>query len=387
MRRSKWSLLVAMPLLAVVVVACSSSSKTSSGGGGTGSAGSSGSGGGTYKIGVMIDETGLSAATYAPTSEKGITAAVNAVNAAGGVFGGAKLSIVTADTTSTPAGALSAAQSLVQQKHVFAIVPMTSVFFGAEPYLKAQGVPVIGPGIDGPEWNLPSNTNLFNTFGEFDEDLSTTAYGTFMKSQGVTTCGSIGASNIPSVTASAKGFIASCTAAGLKGSPVNTSIPYGGTDIGPIALQMKAAGVDGIELSESPNTAYALVARLKQLGVKLKVALLAIGYGSDTLSSASTAAAAQGFAFTSQGAPVELTSSPGAQKMKAVLVAGGITGAPTYAEQTAYEDVQALVAGFAAAAKSNASRTEFMTALRGVKDFDAAGVFAPAKIDFSKYGV
>jgi branched-chain amino acid transport system substrate-binding protein len=359
-----------------LLAACSSSSKSPSTGGGGGA-------GTTYKIGILIDETGLAAGTYATTSEKGVKAAFAAVNAE--MPNGAKLTYVTADTQSTPAGALSAAQSLVQQQHVFAILPLTSAFFGAQPYLTKAGVPVVGPGIDGPEWFNHANTNLFNTFGEYDENLSTTAYGTFMKAQGVTTCGSIGSSNIPSVTSAAKGFMASCKLAGLKTSTISTTIPYGGTDIGAIALQMKADGVNGLESPQSNNTAYALVARLKQLGVKLKVTLIAIGYGSDTLNSPAAVAAAQGLGFTPEGAPIEL-NTPGAQKFKAALVAGGITEPPTYPEQVSYQAAQAFLAGFQAANKANVSQQEFMTALRGVKNFDAAGELAPAKIDFSKYG-
>ena len=385
MRSRRWLGVIAVAAVGVLT-ACSSSGDDGGGGGGSDNTTSSASSGGgtTYKIGVMFDQTGLAAGTYATTSEKGVKAAFAAVNKE--MPNGAKLTYVTADTQSTPAGALSAAQSLVQREHVFAILPLTSAFFGAAAYLTQQKVPVVGPGIDGPEWLEQKNTNLFNTFGEYDQAASTTAYGDFMKAQGVTTCGSIGSSNIPSVTAAADGFLAACKAAGLKVAPVNSTIPYGGTDIGAIALQLKAAGIDGFVSSQSNNTSYALVARLKQLGVNLKVTLIAIGYGSDTLDSPSTVKAAQGLGFQPEGAPIEL-DTPGAQKLKAALEAGGITGPPTYPEQTAYGAAQAFLAGFKAAGKDNISQQEFMTALRGVKDFDAAGVYAPAKIDFSKYGV
>ena len=57
--------------------------------------------------------------------------------------------------TSTPTGALTAVQKLVQQDNVFAIVEDSSDFFGAEPYALQQGIPVVGSAI-GPTLVLPN---------------------------------------------------------------------------------------------------------------------------------------------------------------------------------------------------------------------------------------
>lgn len=387
MFRLKWQAAV-MLVLAGLLAACgssgSSNSTTQGASSGTGSSNASAgtSSSGIYKIGIMTDETGLAAATYT-TSELGIKAAFDAINNAGGIDG-RKLQFVMADTQSTAAGALTAAQKLVQQDGVFAIIPLTSVYYGAAQWLLQQHVPVVGPGVDGPEWDQPSYTNLFNTIGNHDPDAILPSWGQFVKANGGTVCGSIGASNIPSTTAAAQVFVASCQLAGLKTTPVSTAVPYGGTDVAPIALAFKNAGVNAIYFPQSPNTSYELVAALKQLGVKIKVAVLAVGYGSDTLENKQTVAAAQGLGFSVTQTPIEV-KSPATAKERQVLSAVGITGAPTYAEGNAYVAAAALQAGLEKAG-ANATQAQFMTAMRSITNFDADGLYTgEGVVNFSQY--
>jgi len=127
--------------------------------------------------------------------------------------------------TSTPTGALTAVQKLVQQDNVFAIVEDSSDFFGAEPYALQQGIPVVGSAIDGPYWADPKDTNLFASVGVTNENYENAAQGQFMKSQGATKCASLGYSSSPSSALSAEGFIKSCEAAGLKSGYLNTQFP------------------------------------------------------------------------------------------------------------------------------------------------------------------
>jgi ABC-type branched-subunit amino acid transport system substrate-binding protein len=269
---------------------------------------------------------------------------------------------------------------------VFAIIDLSSVFFGAAPWLLQQDVPVIGPGIDSTEWNEKSYTNLFNVMGNRDIYADVPSWGQFTKANGGTVCGSIGASNIPSVTAAADVYIDSCQLAGLKTAPVNTSVPYGGTNVAAIALEFKNAGVNSIELPESSNTSYELLADLKQLGVTPKITLLAIGYGSDTLDNKQDLAAGQGLGFSVTEMPIEV-KSPATAKEAQVLGAVGIT-VPTYAEAEAYISTAALQAGLEKAGTGTVSRAQFMTALRGVTNFNAAGLYTGiGVVNFSQYNV
>lgn len=376
MRAKVLTIAVAALAVATTITACSSSKSAS-----TGSGGGSTPSGGTIKLGVMSDLSGPAASGFL-TAEKGVKAYVDSVNAAGGV-NGQKLSYVMADTNSTPAGALTAAQKLVQQEKVFAIIDVSSDFFGAEAYLLKQGIPVVGGAFDGPEWTVKSNTNLFASVGVTDYSKVSSATGEYMKARGVTSCGSIGYASSQSAQASATAVVKSCEAAGLKNGYLNNQVPFGSTDMGAVAIAIKNSGVDGVELPTVPNTAFALLGALQQLGVKLKSALLSTGYGGDLLASSAAVAAAQGYEFSSVGNPVE-ANTPATQKQVANLAAVGVTGPPTFAEQEAYIATSAFVAGLKAAG-NNPSQKSFSTAMRAVKGFDADGLLAPGKVDFDSY--
>ncbi|HVW41356.1 MAG TPA: ABC transporter substrate-binding protein [Amycolatopsis sp.] len=374
MRKPLLRILAALVAVFVVAACGGGGSQTKAG------AGNQGASGGEIKLGLLTDLTGPYSSSF-KTSEAGLKAYVQMINDEGGI-NGTKLSYVVADTTSTLPGAQTAAQQLVEKEKVFAIVEVSAVYSGAQTYLLRQGIPVAGGGFDGNEWTDPHNTNLFATTGATDYKAVAAVTGQFMKSQGVTTCGSIGypnASSGPSAAATVK----SCEAAGLKNGYLNTQLPAGSTDVGAVALAMKQAGVDGIDIPVVPNTAFALVAALKQAGVNLKVVLLPTGYGSDLLASPPTVQASQGFLFQSVGQPVE-ANTPATQKQVAALAKVGVTSSPTFAQQESYIAGATVAAGLRAAG-ANPTQKTFTDALRKVHDFDADGLLAPGKVDFSNF--
>jgi len=334
----------------------------------------------TIKIGLLTDLTGIYSSAYT-TAAEGINAYVTMVNDDGGIDGH-KLSYVAADTASTPTGAETAAQVLVQRDNVFAVVADSGVTFGAEPYLLQQGVPLVGAPLDGPEWDSPKNTNMFASTGTMDLNSVSSAPGEFMKAHGVTSCAAIGDQNSASA-ASATADVESCVAAGLKNGYVNSQQAGGSTDVGAIALAIKKAGVNGVDVPAAPSTGFALLAALKQLGVNLKVLLLDTGYGGDLLASSASVQAGQGVMFASQGQPAEL-NTPATQKMAAALAKVGVTGPPTFAEQVSYISMAAVAAGLKAAGQAPTQKS-FMGALRTIDDFSADGLLSPGAVNFSEY--
>src|SRR5260370_38960034 len=215
-----------------------------------------------------------------------------------------------AHTSSTATGALSAVQKLVPQDNVFAIVENYSDFFGAAPYTLQQTIPVVGSAIARPLWGDPKYTNLFASVGVVNEHYTSVAPGQFMKSQGATKCASLGYAGSPSSALAAVGFNKSCEMVGLKSGYLNTQFPFGSTNVGPIALAMKAAGVDGLFLPTDPSTSFALIVALHLLGVKLKASLLPTGYGGYLLASNPAAGAAQGARFGAIRGPAEAEPAP-----------------------------------------------------------------------------
>jgi ABC-type branched-subunit amino acid transport system substrate-binding protein len=350
-------MLAAAVVVGLAAVACSSS----------GSKGSSGSSSGAYKIGVLVDLTGL-AASGNKTAGDGVKAGVLAAKAAG-----YDLTYVTADTTSSPAGAMAAAQKLVQQDHVDVVIANSALTFSAAQFLGQNGIPVIGLPQDGPEWQTAKN--MFPVTGAIHTDKVVTTFGQIFKLGGATNIGTLGYQISPTSSQSAKGAAASATAVGLKAGYVNAAFAFGSTNVQPVAIAMKNKGIDGVTLSVDPNTSYALIDALRNLGVKLKVAYLATGYGGDTSQAGpKTLQSAQGVFFSSPYQPVEMKTAA-TQQFQQYLQQAGVTHPPTFAEYNGYVSTLLLVDGLKAAGSKNPSKTALITALSGITSFTADGLF------------
>ncbi len=127
-----------------------------------------GTGSKTITVGVLTDQTGPGASEFG-TAVAGVKAGI-------GVAGteGYHINYVVGDTGTSPAGALTAAQKMVEQDHVFAVIGLSALTFSASDYLTSQGIPVVGASFDGPEWLLPKSTNMFSVFGNLDYTKVTT---------------------------------------------------------------------------------------------------------------------------------------------------------------------------------------------------------------------
>ena len=140
---------------------------------------------------------------------------------------------------------------------------------------------------------------MFSIFGALNTTKVATTFGLILKDLGVTNLGSLGYGVSPVSSEVAKGNAASAEAAGLKVGYLNANFPFGSTNVGPVAIDMKNGGVDGFTATTDPNTAFALITALKNQGVDLKAAVLATGFGSDLLQAGPGALqAAQNVYFT-----------------------------------------------------------------------------------------
>ncbi|HLY82463.1 MAG TPA: ABC transporter substrate-binding protein, partial [Acidimicrobiales bacterium] len=200
---------------------------------------------------------------------KGAEARIAVENDKGGV-NGRKLNLAAVDDTSTPGGDLTASQTVVESKGAFAVMDNSPYNFGGYRYLVDHNIPTIGGGYDGPEWYMPGSPMLVT----FAASSPTTVYDTtaaFMKAKGVTTVGAIGYGQSPSSSGSAKGFITAAKTLGLNAPYLNVSVPFGGVDVGAIALDIKKNNVQGLWLPMDNNTNFAIVTAAKQAGVNVQV--------------------------------------------------------------------------------------------------------------------
>jgi branched-chain amino acid transport system substrate-binding protein len=359
-------LLAVTVLLALAAAGCSSSKPNS-----TSSSSPIGSSGHTITVGLIGDFTGP-AASGNKTSDLGVDAGIRVA-----AQNGWTIKYIKADSLTSPSGVLTAARKLVEQDHVEAVLSVSSVLFGAAPYLKSQGIPVIGVAEDGPEWT--GDSNMFSTFGFAPANIVVSDYGQIFKQLGATVVGTLGYGISPSSADAAKGAAISSQQAGLNVGYQNDDFPFGSTNVAPVAIAMKSAGVNGMTAVVDPNTGFALITALRQAGDDLKVALLPTGYGGDLLQAGPGAIqAGQGVYFYTSFEPVEMHTAATEQLANA-LKSAGVSGDPTYAEYAGYSAVALLAEGLEGAGPSP-TRAGLISALSKITSFNSWGLIGAQTI-------
>ncbi|MFE9924551.1 ABC transporter substrate-binding protein [Streptomyces sp. NPDC005774] len=356
--------------------------------GACGKGGSAGAGDtdGPVKVGVLTSLSGAAGAHYAGT-ESGVKARFAAYEAAHGTCASRGFDVVTADDQSTPQGALTAARRLVQQDHVYAVLPVSTYFFGAGQYAGAQagGTPFLGGAFDGGEqWFDPDYDNLFPAMSGTDYDRAATTLGSYWKKLGGSKVAVV-AYTTPSSAKAAEGAAVSAEHAGLARGYVNERVPFGSTDVGPLVLGIKKSGADVLYAPVIPETAFALATGLRRAGVEMKSILLATGYGADLLESPPTIRAAQGVGFMTSYTPVE-RDTEAARTWSAALkkYAKSESGMPSFSQAAGWISADLLLHGLEKAG-CGASQKQLTTALRADRTWTAGGLFAqPA--DFRNKG-
>jgi len=328
----------------------------------------------TVSIGILTDFTGLGA-----SSNKSSVMGVEA----GDVYAatqGYKIKYVVADTATSPTTALTAAQTLVEQDHVLAVIGLSSVTFAAAPYLESQGVPVIGAAEDAGEWS--TDKNMFSVYGASHTNFVVTTWGQLLKKLGATSLGTIGYAISPTSAEEAEGLAESARDAGIKTPYVNATFAFGSTNVQPLALGMKSDGINSYYDAVEPSTGFALYTALKQDGVHLKVTMMPTGYGGD-LSQLGAGAAqdAKGIYFTSQFEPVEMHTAA-TEQLAHDLKAVGVTSDPTDHEYTGYLSVALLVQGLKAAG-ADPTQASLIAALSTIHKWNALGLWGDRTLDIN----
>lgn len=334
-------------------------------------------------VGLLTSLSGSASAAFVG-AESGLQARLDAYMDEGGKCSGLRFDTVTADDQSSPQGALTATQKLIQQDSVFAIAEVSPYFFGAARYATTTGkaTPIVGAAIDSaPQW-LQDDNNLFPAAAAVPDYSKTfTTLGDYWKSVGITKIAGVSYDN-ESSAASLEQMLRSADAAGIKRAYVTDTLPMGSTDVGPIVLGIKNSGAQALYLPINPDTSMAIVAGLRQAGVELKSIVSSTGYGADLLQSAPAVQAAQGMTFLTPVAPVEL-KTPATELMSTALkkYAASPSGIPSFSQTFGWLAGDLIVHGLELNDCST-SQADFQTVLRGDKSWDAGGLI-PAAVNFS----
>jgi branched-chain amino acid transport system substrate-binding protein len=326
------------------------------------------------KIGYIFSKAGLAGSTF-ENAGNGFDARIKAQNAKGGV-NGRKIAVTTVDDSGS-VNNLVAAQGLVQNDNVFAVVNNSPFAFLGYRFLLDNGVPMLGGGYDGAEYGQPGNEKLISILGN-----ASPVYGAqykpgfvqLMKKKGATKVGTVSYGASASSTAAAKNLQKyTVPKAGLEAAYTNTTVDFGTTDVGPLVLGMKNAGVDAVYLPLVLSTNLAIIQTAAQNNLKFKLAVLATGYGQSLLDQPAAQTIGPEVLFAQGWAPVELKTAATKQFVADVTKYTSFRGVPDFGVYTGYLAADLLIKGLQAAGK-NLTRDGYITATKGLDTWDAAGL-------------
>jgi ABC-type branched-subunit amino acid transport system substrate-binding protein len=320
----------------------------------------------TYTVGVLTDLTGPGAASNGRGVELGVRAGIGGASRTGFV-----IRYVLADTGSSPGGALTAAQELVEQHHVFAVIAISAFTFGASRFLAAHDVPVVGIAVDGSEWN--TSPNMFSVLGSDDFAQVDSTIGLMFKRLGATDIASVGYGLIPLSADATRDAALSAQAAGQKVGYLDAAVPFATSDVGPLSLEIAHAKVNGLFASLLPTTEFSLLQALRLQRQLPKVVLMATGYGDLSGGGPDASGIAQGLYFYVSYEPVELHTEATRKFTQALKTYAGVTGEPTFFECLGYVSINALLEGLHAAGP-HPSQAQLIDTMDHITGYDAAGL-------------
>jgi ABC-type branched-subunit amino acid transport system substrate-binding protein len=394
--RRAW--IVVCGLTAVAAVGCGSTSPSKSVSPTTSATGNTGSGNSTagntasapgvtpttITVGLVTSLTGAASAAFIGT-DAGALARINEQNAEGGVDG-RQIKLVVEDNQSSPQGEATAAESLVDQKHAFADISWDPLTFAAAKFYQQNGIPVVGDALDGTEWGIQPNTNMFSFIPTDPHYPATTETGTIFKQIGVSNAGVFCNVN-PACIAGAKQSVASIKDAGITVGYQNFSLPFGAFDFTPDVLALKKLGINGVTLAAETDTDAALASAIRNEGITVHQ-LYATGYQASTLSTPTGAAAFDGAYFLSDWVPVE-SATPVANAWVAALKKYDPTytgGAPSFGVAGGWIAADLFIKGLEVAGK-NPTRASYISGLQGVDDYTAEGLLpTPRNFGLAYFG-
>jgi branched-chain amino acid transport system substrate-binding protein len=326
------------------------------------------------KIGYIYSKAGVAGSTF-ENAGAGFDARIKAQNAKGGV-NGRKIAVTTVDDSGTTNN-LVAAQGLVQSDKVFAVVNNSPFAFLGYRFLLDNGVPMLGGGYDGAEYGQPGNEKLISLLGNISPVYGaqyTPGFVDLMKKKGATKVGTVSYGSSASSTASAKNLQKyAVPAAGLDPAYTNTTVDFGTTDVGPLVLGMKSAGVDAVYLPLVLSSNLAIIQTAAQNNLEFKLAVLATGYGQSLLDQPAAQTIGPEVLFAQGWAPVELKTAATKQFVADLTKYSSFRGVPDFGVYTGYLAADLLIKGLQAAGK-NPTRDGYITATKGLNTWDAAGL-------------
>ena len=335
-------------------------------------------------LGLLASVTGA-LATATGGEITGAEAAIALQNAKGGVDG-RKIKLAIGDDQSSPNDALAVTQSLVQQKHAFAVMEESAFFTLAYKYLEQQGIPAITElSFDGgPEWADPTTHDLVEGAGASGLTPPAASWSWLvkvLKAEQCTKLATIAQGAVQTGVRYANGIKAAVQAAGIQVVDEDNSLGLTQTDVTPNALKMKSTGADCWYGIVGASTVEALLTALQQQNVSIKT--IAIGYSPGAF------VQTKGLVTTFPWATPEINPAAGSQIIAAMQKYEGYKGTTGFEMPNdtyiGWAMGQLAIQGLEGAGK-NPTATSFLNSLHNITAFTAGGIQAPVNLAQSKQG-
>jgi len=288
--------------------------------------------------------------------------------------GARKLTLVPMDDKGEPAQNLSAAQTLIEQEQVYAVLAESTVGSASASYLGQNGVPVIG-------WpmGLPIYGAYPNYFGfQYANTKDVASNYTTRDAVLVDKIGGRNVALVASNTVAGGVFIEQIADAikrfgeGLTVAYKTTDIPVGNTDWGSYAQQIKDSGADTIYTRLATPDNINLVNALKQAGAPISNIILATGYDPRVPNLTALEGAYVGIEFK----PLETTPAPkGIADFKAAMAQYRPAATVDHASAVGWLTGNTLIEGIKAAGVNCPTQEGFVNNLRLAKGYTADGFF------------
>ena len=284
------------------------------------------------------------------------------------------------------------AQSLVQQKHAFAIVEESSYFSLVDKYLQQQRTPVVSglPSDGGPEWGIPATSDLVDGSGASDANQPDARWEwliPMLKADHITRLATIAAGAFAMSVGYANGINTAVEAAGIQVGDEDNSLAATETELTPNAIGMKNAGANGWIGVLAPSTEEAVITALHQQGANVKGDVFDSYEG--TWVTPPMTSVAQGLVATSSNETPELDPGAGGQIVDAMgtyTADKGTTGwgLPDGASH-GWASADLAIQGLGAAGK-NLPTGSFLDGLHKQKTYTVGGIQPPLHLAQSKQG-
>ena len=223
------------------------------------------------KIGLVTALSGQSARAGEAIT-RGLTIAIDELNAKGGVLKGRKFELIRRDDEATPAKGVIAARELVFKEKVAVLFGGldTPVSLAIVPIVNEAKVPFMGPWAAGtPITRNGANPNFVFRVSAVDEIVDKAMVQYAQKTFNAKNCGMILVNN-PWGESNQKGLLAALTAKGLKPAGIE-KFEQNDVDVVPQLTRLKAAGADCLYLVGNVGPSAQVVKSLDRMGWKVPI--------------------------------------------------------------------------------------------------------------------